>query len=760
MVQFMAFMASVLGFICNYLLYVFGLVFKLICRSLENYCKKDYGSRYLDMEDFREEEDGVWLEKSESGNKGNGESENSMSAMAATSASKYEFMIGKGISGFVEQPKSMSLSVQELYLGSKDYTVCNNTENKDIVKVNLEEEVVGLDKTEDSVESFGVAMVLEKAEQKMFTEHVVSEKGDIDGLEIISLCKEDSVDEVESVSEDCSLRFGSEPESISSSGELSMNKYIVDSIAYEFFAYRNVDKALEPVGLLANVAEKVVEDIEEENEIIEEESEIIEEESEIVEEISSCEISLSDPEETDADDDSNDSDEEYIEFEPHFKNLSSLEAKILSGEVVNKHEEEDLVQDEKEPENNLEKIEGTNLGEKPSKSNSDDQNDLDYMWEHEDVIEQLKLELRNARTGGLPTILEEEEPESPTIVEGLKPLKIDVKFEFKDRMEEIQKVYKSYAEKMRKLDMLNSQTMHAIGFLQLKDPVKSNSMLNSSASAAKSLPHNIWLRKQRRVTADPMQKFTGELQSNLELVYVGHVCLSWEILHWQYGKVQELQNSNSQGFQRYNQVAGEFQLFQVLMHRFMENEPFQGPRVQNYVNNRCVLRNLLQIPAIRDDCFKEKKVRRDEEEDAISSSMLAKIIEDSLRVFWEFVRADKDEKNVILNSPHQNHINLQHAADLEVLMNTRSDLQKKEKKLKDILRSGNCIVKRFQKHQNNDQLDHLQLVAQVELKLVSRVLNMSRLTRDQLAWCHGKLDQINIVNRKIHMEPTFLLFPC
>lgn len=448
---------------CLQLRVYFFLLFVSFNRSLENYCKKDYGSRDLDMEGFREDEGGVWLEKSESGNNSNGESENSMSAMAAASANKYEFMIGKGISGFVEQPKSMSFSVQELYLGSKDYTVSNNIENKDIVKVNLEEEFVGLDKTEDSVESFGVAMALEKAEQKMFTEHVVSEKGENDGLEIISLCKEDSVDEVESVSEDCSLRFGSEPESISSSGELPMNKYIVDSIPYEFFAYRNVDKVLEPVGLLANDAEKVVEDIEEESEIIEEESEIIEEESEIVEEISSCEISLSDPEEIDADDDSNDSDEEYIEFEPHFENLSSLEAKILSGEVVNKHEEEDLVQDEKEPENNLEQIERTNLGEKPSKSNSDDQNDLDYMWEHEDVIEQLKLELRNARTGGLPTILEEEEPESPTIVEGLKPLKIDVKFEFKDRMEEIQKVYKSYAEKMRKLDMLNSQTMHAIG---------------------------------------------------------------------------------------------------------------------------------------------------------------------------------------------------------------------------------------------------------------------------------------------------------
>ena len=64
------------------------------------------------MEGFREDEGGVWLEKSESGNKGNGESENSMSAMAAANANKYEFMIGKGISGFVEQPKSMSLCVQ------------------------------------------------------------------------------------------------------------------------------------------------------------------------------------------------------------------------------------------------------------------------------------------------------------------------------------------------------------------------------------------------------------------------------------------------------------------------------------------------------------------------------------------------------------------------------------------------------------------------------------------------------------------------
>jgi hypothetical protein len=35
--------------------------------------------------------------------------------------------------------------------------------------------------------------------------------------------------------------------------------------------------------------------------------------------------------------------------------------------------------------------------------------------------------------------------------------------EHKDQMNEIEKVYKSYAEKMRKLDILNYQTMHALG---------------------------------------------------------------------------------------------------------------------------------------------------------------------------------------------------------------------------------------------------------------------------------------------------------
>lgn len=107
------------------------------------------------------------------------------------------------------------------------------------------------------------------------------------------------------------------------------------------------------------------------------------------------------------------------------------------------------------------------------------------------------------------------------------------------------------------------------------------------------------LGKQKKSNSDPIMSFIRELHSDLEMVYVSQMCLSWEILHWQYEKALEIWDSDPFGTRRYNEVAGEFQQFQVLMQRFIENEPFEGPRVQNYVKNRCVLRNLLQVPVIR-----------------------------------------------------------------------------------------------------------------------------------------------------------------
>lgn len=91
-----------------------------------------------------------------------------------------------------------------------------------------------------------------------------------------------------------------------------------------------------------------------------------------------------------------------------------------------------------------------------------DANKLESLWEHQELIEQLKMEIRKVRATGLPTILEESE--SPTMDE-LQPWKIDEMLHRQDSMSELHKFYKSYREKMRKFDILTYQKMYAIGQL-------------------------------------------------------------------------------------------------------------------------------------------------------------------------------------------------------------------------------------------------------------------------------------------------------
>ncbi|KAF7129375.1 hypothetical protein RHSIM_Rhsim10G0039600 [Rhododendron simsii] len=326
---------------------------------------------------------------------------------------------------------------------------------------------------------------------------------------------------------------------------------------------------------------------------------------------------------------------------------------------------------------------------------SEDSNKMETLWEHQDLIEQLKNELKKVKATGLPTILEESE-ESPRMMEDLKPWKIDEKFQRTDRLDDLHKLYRSYRERMRKFDILNFQKMYAIGFLQLKDPLKSIS--TSQKSAVQSvIPEKNILSKRKKTGSDPTMKFMEELQSELEVVYVGQMCLSWEILHWQHGKAVELWESDHRGIRLYNEVAGEYQQFQVLMQRFVEDEPFQGPRVQYYVKSRCVLRNLLQVPVIREDPRDRKKAMK-RGDYAITSDDLVEIIEESIRIFWRFVRADKDCSST--NAKCRKgppHVDLQNPEDSELLMEVRANLQKKEKKLRELLRRGSCILKRFQK---------------------------------------------------------------
>lgn len=445
--------------------------------------------------------------------KSNEEREDSvvMETASSVSSSKYEFLFGTGISGFIEEPKTLSFTIHEAFNDAlistpildpggftdndfqefgleeegfvkekaekagdlvKIFAIETLLEEKEqesfIEKTSLDEEeiVVGAgvstnkdfgdheldakdcvaETSQESVKSLVIEEALEEQEQKTLIEEKGTKKEETVGLGDRFEGEPDSSDQVQLLSKCYTLPCHAKEESMCSNVEL------VDSITNEFLANGSISEGFESKNAVFIEEEKV---------------EHSQEPEEKVEYNQEPEAAFMGGQSTDSDDD------EFIELEPHSLNSISLDELILSRENLSKaedkHEQQKLVREGVEPKTNgLEKSEKPGWQEKNTFSNSDVQDGADFMSEHQDLIEQLKMELKHARAGGLPTILEEsefEELETPKIVQELKPLKIDEKFERKDWIEEIQKVYKSYLDKMRKLDILNFQTMHALGEL-------------------------------------------------------------------------------------------------------------------------------------------------------------------------------------------------------------------------------------------------------------------------------------------------------
>ncbi|GAU25968.1 hypothetical protein TSUD_166500 [Trifolium subterraneum] len=134
------------------------------------------------------------------------------------------------------------------------------------------------------------------------------------------------------------------------------------------------------------------------------------------------------------------------------------------------YEPDDFAGEDEDIMNELGKLEEEIKHEQSVKQNSksltafdlDESNRFDTLWEHQDLLEQLKMELKKVRATGLPTIFEDSE--SPRIMEDLKPWKIDEKFQHgSSTTNELPKFYRSYRERMRKFDILNYQKMYALG---------------------------------------------------------------------------------------------------------------------------------------------------------------------------------------------------------------------------------------------------------------------------------------------------------
>lgn len=648
----------------------------------------------------------------------------------STSTSKYQFASVQDFSEFVAEPEVVSFTVHELFMEDRSREDDFIIKEKGISQKNLltDLEVEHESKIKDEQKEWNENSNLssdEKVDEFIETEVSSSEipqSADLPNTNSVN--SEEQLTESVNLQEKSELNSGetevSEPENVNWLGDFFTRN---DSFSYGVLFPQehesdSLDSHLEPDDSshgFFSINPKAVETVKEQ-----------ESESLIPEEI----------------------DDDYIEFEPILKEYENEQQNLDSN---CKYESDSCI----------EKMESVNEVMKSWELDLEEDDEADVLLEHQELIGQMKMELKNARTGGLPTILEESE--TPRMKEDLKPLKINEKLEHRDLMAEIQKFYKSYTEKMRKLDVLNYQTLQAINFLRMKHPDQMNTGENTSLSALKSvLLPSLWPCKLRRIYADPTLKSITELHKDLEIVYVGQACLSWEILHWQYKKAKELQLYDPQGYRSYNQVAVEFQQFYVLLRRFTEDEMFQGPRVLNYTKQRCILKCLLQVPAIKDDNPKEKKARKEEKEDIVSISTMATMIKESMTVFWEFLHTDKDTTNLFLTIILQGtKAHLQDPNnDSTLFTDIKTTHQKKERRLKDMLGTRNCIVKKFQKHQETI-LDQHMFVSQVELKLVSRVLSLPRLSRDQLVWCQSKLNHIKFIDRKIEVEDSlFLLFPC
>lgn len=84
---------------------------------------------------------------------------------------------------------------------------------------------------------------------------------------------------------------------------------------------------------------------------------------------------------------------------------------------------------------------------------------------------------------------------------------------------------------------------------------------------------------------------------NLEVAYVAQVSLTWEALHCQYMQLNQRILLQPQHCGPYGYAAEAFQQFQVLLQRFIENEPFdQGSRVEIYAHSRGLQSKFLQVP--------------------------------------------------------------------------------------------------------------------------------------------------------------------
>uniref|UniRef100_A0A9I9DQ91 Ribosomal protein L34Ae n=1 Tax=Cucumis melo TaxID=3656 RepID=A0A9I9DQ91_CUCME len=374
--------------------------------------------------------------------------------------------------------------------------------------------------------------------------------------------------------------------------------------------------------------------------------------------------------------------------------------------------------------------------------------------EDDDLIKALQIQIMKAKANAkaksmLPSIPEETDYSITTNESDLKPWKKKQEsFNHRDITKELHKFHKRYTEKMRKYDILNRQKTYA----------KELKMMQSKESVESVLTKGFCVCKGEKKSGGNRRRIDGEM----EMVYVVQLWVSWEFIVWEYKKALEIYGREGYGSCRFNGVAEKFEHFKVMIERFMENEKIEeGSRVECYLRSRLVRRKLLQVPLLKEDEVKEEGFEEDNKENAVTIDRLINILQESIRILWQFIRKDK---LVHISTNLKCHLEAKQEftspSHFDIQTQLLLDLQKKKRKLKKIVKRKKWMLKNCKEELEEDEPidDELCFLTMVDLKLVSRMLNMKKITRKQLSWCHHKLSCITFPNGNIKIHPSSFLF--
>ncbi|CAH8387796.1 unnamed protein product [Eruca vesicaria subsp. sativa] len=231
-----------------------------------------------------------------------------------------------------------------------------------------------------------------------------------------------------------------------------------------------------------------------------------------------------------------------------------------------------------------------------------------------------------------------------------------------DEDDETNEVYNQYCERMKWYDILSRDRTYGLSV-----------MMNQETASTLS----VW-----GITAE--KRLKQSIEKDLELVYVAQSCLSWEALQHQYITVRDRLNaSDSEGGSYDNEISKEFQKFQILLERFLEDERCEGKRVLSFVQRRFELMSFFQVPRLSG--YKRKGPQEGGRER--SDKQVMKTIQRCITVFYDFVKADIKRPLVwerlkisFVNSPR---MEVEDPRDIMLFLNLKNLLQKNKQSLKE-----------------------------------------------------------------------------